>query len=61
MGEGVVQAKEYAEKLSLRFTYATNGKEIYEIDMETGREQLVESYPGPEELWARIHEGTNNW
>ena len=61
VGEGVVQAKEYAEKLSLRFTYATNGKEIYEIDMETGREQLVESYPGPEELWARIHEGSNNW
>ena len=61
VGEGVAQAKEYAEKLSLRFTYATNGKEIYEIDMETGREELVDSYPGPEELWARIHEGSNNW
>lgn len=28
VGEGVAQAKNYAEKLNLDFTFATNGKEI---------------------------------
>ena len=31
VGEGVAQAKQYAEKLTLETTYATNGKEIYQI------------------------------
>lgn len=34
--EGVGQAKDYAQKLSLRYTYATNGQGIYGIDMQTG-------------------------
>ena len=34
--EGVGQAKDYAGKLAVRFTYATNGQGIYGIDMETG-------------------------
>ena len=29
---GVSQAKNYAKKLNIRFTYATNGKKIYQID-----------------------------
>ena len=33
-----MQAKVYAHKLDIRFTYATNGHEIYEIDMRTGEE-----------------------
>src|SRR5512136_1226395 len=33
VGEGVGQAKNYAEKLQLNFTYAVNGKEIYQIEM----------------------------
>ena len=32
MGEGVAQAKDYAEKLNLIYTYSTNGKEIYRIN-----------------------------
>src|SRR4026209_2249595 len=36
--EGVAQAKHYAGKLSVRFTYATSGQGIYSIDMETGKE-----------------------
>ena len=32
--DGVAQAKQYAELLNIRFTYATNGTEIYQIDME---------------------------
>lgn len=30
-GEGMQQAKEYAEILGLKFAYATNGKEILEF------------------------------
>jgi type I restriction enzyme R subunit len=38
VGEGVAQAKLYAEKLKLETTYSTNGKEIYSICMKTGAE-----------------------
>ena len=34
--EGVAQAKDYASKLQLRFTYASNGLGVYAIDMATG-------------------------
>lgn len=53
VGEGVGQAKLYAKKLALNFTYATNGKEIYEINLQTGKEALVNSFPSPIELWNR--------
>ena len=33
--EGVGQAKDYATKLAIRYTYATNGQGIYGIDMQT--------------------------
>ena len=36
--EGVAQAKNYAGKLAVRYTYATNGQGIYAIDMLTGKE-----------------------
>lgn len=36
VGEGVAQAKLYAEKLSIENTYTTNGREIYSICMKTG-------------------------
>src|SRR6202162_4338803 len=36
--EGVAQAKNYAGKLAIRLTYATNGQAIYAIDMQTGKE-----------------------
>ena len=53
VGEGVAQAKQYAEKLTLETTYSTNGKEIYSICMKTGAEGLVASYLTPEELWNK--------
>ena len=59
--EGVGQAKDYAHKMSVRFTYATNGKGIYEIDMETGAEREVPRYPTPQELWARTFAVQNAW
>src|SRR5512141_1885470 len=49
--EGVGQAKHYADKLAIRFTYATNGQGVYGIDMETGREGEVPQYPDPDTLW----------
>ena len=57
--DGVAQAKEYAERLNIRFTYATNGTEIYQIDMETGKEQQVNAYPSPEELWRMTYSQDN--
>ena len=43
--EGVGQAKNYADKLAVRFTYATNGQGIYGIDMETGAEGEMPAVP----------------
>lgn len=51
--DGVGQAKDYAERLNIRFTYSTNGLRIYGIDMEEGTEGDIEKYPGPEELWSK--------
>jgi type I restriction enzyme, R subunit len=53
VGEGVAQAKEYAAKLQLETTYATNGKEIYYICLKTGEEKTVDSFLTPEELWLK--------
>jgi type I restriction enzyme R subunit len=49
--EGVGQAKDYAGKLQVRFTYSTNGLQIYRIDMQEGQEGDITSYPTPDELW----------
>ncbi|MBN1338100.1 MAG: DEAD/DEAH box helicase family protein [Bacteroidales bacterium] len=54
--EGVSQAKDYAGRLHVRFTYATNGLEIYAIDMQEGKEGEVSGYPSPDELWAKTFE-----
>jgi type I restriction enzyme R subunit len=59
--EGVGQAKEYAAKLQLRFTYASNGKGIYAIDRETGEEGEAEAFPTPQELWQRTFAEENAW
>ena len=59
--EGVGQAKEYAAKLQLRFTYASNGKGIYAIDMDSGEEGEAEGFPTPQELWARTFAEENSW
>lgn len=49
--EGLNQAKDYAERLNIRYTYATNGLRIYAVDMEEGNEEDVGVYPSPDELW----------
>ena len=59
--EGVPQAKEYADMLNIRFTYATNGNKIYEMDRQTMEEHFVSAYPTPEELWARTYGDIDEW
>jgi type I restriction enzyme, R subunit len=53
-GDGLQQAKEYAEVLGLRFAYSTNGHGIIEFDYTTGRERELKAFPTPDELWQRL-------
>ena len=59
--EGVGQAKDYAGKLSIRFGYATNGKGVYCVDMQTGVEGELPAFPGPEALWHATFAVENVW
>ena len=59
--EGVAQAKDYAGKLAIRFTYATNGQGIYGIDMLTAEEGEIAKYPSPDELWNRTFANKSAW
>lgn len=61
LGDGVAQAKNYAGMLKVRFTYSTNGRGIYEIDMFTGREGKRPRYPTPDELWTLTFAEPNDW
>lgn len=61
VGEGVMQAKKYAEKLKLETTYSTNGKAIYQICMKTGEEGLVTDFLSPDELWNKTFAEQNDW
>ena len=61
VGEGVGQAKNYAKKLRLATTYAANGKKIYEINMNTGKEGDVSQFPSPDELWNKTFTERNEW
>ena len=61
VGEGVAQAKQYAAKLNLETTYAANGKEIYQICMKTGAEDLVNDFLSPQELWDKTYTDQNDW
>lgn len=58
-GDGIQQAKIYAEMLGLKFAYGTNGKEILEHDFVTGVERRIDSFPSPDELWARLRTAEN--
>ncbi len=56
-GDGLQQARDYADILGLKFAYATNGTEIIEYDFFTSQEQIVDRFPTPDELWARYQIG----
>ena len=59
--EGLGQAKDYSTKLQIQFAYSTNGKEIYQVDMKTGKEKDVLDFPTPEELWNKVFSDQNEW
>jgi type I restriction enzyme R subunit len=56
-GDGLQQAKQYAEMLGLSFAYASNGQEIIEFDFVTGLEKTRADFPTPDELWTRYRAG----
>jgi type I restriction enzyme, R subunit len=58
---GIAQAKDYAGKLAVRFTYTTNGQGIYGIDMREGSEGTVPRYSTPDELWKSTFAEQNVW
>ncbi len=59
--EGVAQAKNYAGKLAVRFAYSTNGQGVYAIDMQTGHEGEIGTFPTPDELWNLTYAESNAW
>lgn len=61
VGEGVAQAKLYAQKLKLETTYSTNGKEIYQICLKTGEEKSVDDFLSPQSLWDKTYSDQNDW
>lgn len=61
VGEGVMQAKQYAAKMQLETTYSTNGREIYQICMKSGAEGLVSNFMTPDELWNKTFAVQNLW
>jgi type I restriction enzyme R subunit len=58
-GDGLQQAKDYAEILGLKFAYATNGDGIIEFDYTTGRERELDAFPSPDVLWSRYCKAKN--
>src|SRR5215469_1201295 len=58
-GDGLQQAKEYAQILGLKFAYATNGHGIVEHDYLTGSDNDIEAFPTPDELWGRLKQSEN--
>ena len=59
--EGVAQAKNYAGKMAVRYTYSTNGQAIYGVDMQTGKEGDLPRFPTPDELWNLTFAEANAW
>lgn len=59
--EGLGQAKDYATKLGVRFTYATNGHGFYQVDMDTGVEGEISEFPSPGDLWRKTFGGESDW
>jgi type I restriction enzyme R subunit len=52
---GIEQAKRYAQRLELPVAYATNGHEIWEIEIGGAIRQRPD-FPSPDELWERFCE-----
>ena len=55
IGDGMLQAQEYAKKLDVRFVYTSNGDGFLFYDMKTGEQKTLslEEFPSPDELYER--------
>ncbi len=68
---GVPQAKLYAQMLQIRYAYATNGDQIYFIDMGVqdakgdyiipSTEHPIKAFPTPQELWQMTFPFSDVW
>ena len=71
VSEGVKQAKEYAEALKIRYTYSSNGDDIWFIDMGIknskgeyiipSKEHDIDHFPTPRDLWQMTFPEKNPW
>ncbi len=71
VSEGVGQAKLYADALKIRYTYSTNGDDIWFIDMgikDSRGEYIIPSketdtdhFPTPQDLWQMTFPDENPW
>ena len=53
--KGLQQAIDYATKLRIDIVFSSNGKQIYEYDLRTGKGDYIEKYPTPEELYQKLN------
>ncbi len=53
-GDGLQQAMRYAQMLDFPLAYSSNGEGIVEHDFDTGKEPNLDSFPSPDEAWARF-------
>ena len=49
--DGLQQAIRYADKLKVKFIFATNGEKIYQFDMKSGTGDYIDNFPTPESLF----------
>jgi type I restriction enzyme, R subunit len=64
VSEGRAQAIGYAEKLKIRFAYSTNGRGLYAVDLQTGKEDPFTSLshlPTPQALWELTYPSVSDW
>lgn len=59
--EGKEQAVSAAKKLQIDYAFSSNGKEIYQVEMKTGAEVVIEKFPTPDELWNRTFSDWSEW
>ena len=52
--KGMQQALRYAEKMNLKFAFATNGQKIEEYDFITKQQRTIDKFPTPQELLQRV-------
>ena len=53
VGDGMLQAQEYADKLDVRFVFTSNGDGFLFYDMKTGEQKklTLDEFPSPQDLY----------